>query len=883
MMLTEQESPRAFREMAYAHGLFEAQAARTPHTTAVVCDSRRLSYDDLNTRATALADHLRGLGVTTGSLVAIHLDRSIEMLISVLAVLKAGAAYVPLDPKYPKEMLDFMIEDAQLTVILTDASLASGLKRSDRRLVTPEQVLQELPQRRSPMPKLDVAADDLAYVIYTSGSTGQPKGVEITHGGLANLLQSMQALPGCTAADTVLAVTTLSFDIAALELLLPLTVGARVVLARSQAALDPGALGALIDRHSVTLVQTTPTRWRLLIESGWPRQKGLKALCGGESLSRGLAEELLDRCAELWNMYGPTETTVWACLHRVTRGSGPIPIGRPVPNTTAYVLDARLQPVPIGTPGELCIGGVQVARGYLRRPAITAERFIPDPFVSRKGARLFRTGDLVRALPDGSLEFIGRLDNQLKIRGFRIEPEEVEAVLAGHPQLRFGAVNSYDVRPQKKGLAAYLVFRDPAHSVVAEVRQFLRERLPEHMVPTAYVNLPELPLTPNGKVDRGALPRPALEPIPLEDYAPARNPMEERLAEIWQRILDRPRVGIRDNLFDLGGSSLVSVRLVVEMNRVFKVTLEPIDLLAHPTIERLIPVIQNPARRAHQPALIPIQSGESGQPVFFTWHNARWEVLRLAKAPAQRQPFYISEVPYPAELLLAAAHAELPTFPKLEELAAPHVSLIRGSGLNGPCVIAGASYGAVLAFEVAHQLIAQRIPVTAVCLFDGNIRPGLKRVKLQIRNKAQRALRKWVKRAGPGTSRLEGSTALSEPALPALSRESLDSANWDERWPFINRIWLHIMWHYWPQPLATRGILFRARDNEAYYSKDDDFDGCLGWSKLFTLGLEVIPVSGDHYGIWREPHLEALRRAWARSLRSIAPPGFTEETPSMVD
>jgi thioesterase domain-containing protein len=683
----------------------------------------------------------------------------------------------------------------------------------------------------------------------------------------------MQQQPGCTSSDTVLAVTTLSFDIAALELLLPLSVGGRLVIASTAAAYDPYALVALMERHAVTIFQTTPTRWRFVIESGWTGRPGLKALCGGEAMGRGLAEQLLERCAEVWNMYGPTEATVWCCIHQVQHATGAVPIGRPIAGTQAYVLDARLQPVPVGTAGELYIGGAQLARGYLGKPVLTRERFIPDPFSTKKEARLYATGDTVRWLPDGNLEFLGRSDTQVKIRGLRVELGEIESVLSLHPQLRQCAVTAYEVAPQEKALAAYVVFRDPLQPALQDVRQFLRQRLPEQMVPAAFVVMRELPLTPNGKIDRRALPPARRESAVLGDYVAPETDLQRQVAAVWQSVLHLPRIGLRDNFFELGGYSLLAVRLVNELKRTLGLTLEPMDLLAHPTIEGILPLAQDPRRVRQRPALIPVQRAEKGQPVFFTWHNTRWDLLCLAGAEDARQPFFISEVPYSAEMLLAAARSEEPRFPSLQELAAPHVELVRSVDFRGPCVVAGCSYGAVLAFEVATQLVGRGIPVSAVCLFDGNIRPGTERVKQQLQSKAQALGRRClgvVRSDHTGTDSLAGTRSDPGGALPEMSPEALASATWDERWPFINRIWVHIMWHYWPRRLDSHGVLLRARDNGNYYSKEEDFDGSLGWGKLFAGGVETLAVPGNHYTMWQDPQVATLRESWAACLKAAS-------------
>ncbi|MFA6985650.1 MAG: amino acid adenylation domain-containing protein, partial [Arenimonas sp.] len=405
------------------HGLFEAQAARTPNAIAVEHAGTRLSYAELDAQADALARVLSERGAGPGELVGLFVERSPRMLAAMLGVLKAGAAYVPLDPSYPADRLAFMLEDSAARLVLTERDLLAQLPTSTSDVVLVEEALA-LP--RAARIVRAVRPEDLAYVIFTSGSTGRPKGVQIPHRAAVNFLASVAREPGLTATDTVCAVTTLSFDIALLELLLPLTVGARIVLADRATASDGAALARLIETSGSTLMQATPATWRLLLEAGWSGQSGLRLLSGGEALPRELADRLLGCGSELWNMYGPTETTVWSTLERVRAGSEPVSIGRPLANTEIYVVDARLQLVPAGVPGELLIGGLGVARGYLARPELTAEKFIADPFGKRPGGRLYRTGDLARWRRDGRLEVLGRIDHQVKLRGFRIELGEIE-------------------------------------------------------------------------------------------------------------------------------------------------------------------------------------------------------------------------------------------------------------------------------------------------------------------------------------------------------------------------------------------------------------------------------------------------------------------------
>ena len=472
------------------HALFEAQVEQTPDALAVIFESQSLTYAELNARADRLARHLRALGVGPDVLVALFLDRSLDMVVGMLSVLKAGGAYIPLDPLHPRSRLAHMLEDAQPLILLTQARLRLELPPHRAQAVV---IDGDAPFVAAPAAGGDAGPSDLAYVIYTSGSTGTPKGVEITHGGLVNMLESMRKRPGLAAGDRMLAITTLTFDIAALEIFLPLLCGACVVIASGRTARDGVALIDLIEQADVSVMQATPATLRMLLDAGWAGSPDLTILCGGEAWTAELAGPLLARCRSLWNMYGPTETTVWSAVAKVEAGRQPV-IGAPIANTCLHVLDRALQLVPVGVPGELYIGGAGLARGYLRRPELTRERFVADPFAAEHGARMYRTGDLVRRLPDGSIEMLGRLDHQVKLRGFRIELGEIEAALAKHAAVREAVVVARE-EPGGKRLVAYVVAQGD-DELVGRLRAALAADLPDYMVPAAFVRLEALPLTP---------------------------------------------------------------------------------------------------------------------------------------------------------------------------------------------------------------------------------------------------------------------------------------------------------------------------------------------------------------------------------------------------
>ncbi|MHA3772142.1 non-ribosomal peptide synthetase [Verrucomicrobiota bacterium sgz303538] len=502
------------------HEMIQNQAARTPNSVAVEFEGKCLTYAELDLQSNRLAHVLRSFELEPNELIAVCMDRSLEILVALLGILKAGAAYLPLDPHFPEERLATILRDAQPRAVLTIEGSARNLSFCNGSEETDGDEYADLPliyldaeawegvQDVSICgPQICTQPEHLAYVIYTSGCAGRPKGVQITHGAFANFLASMQQCPGISSEDKLLAITTASFDIAGLELILPLTVGARVVVASEAAVSDGTRLMHCFDRVQPTLMQATPATWRMLMQAGWKGHTGLKVLCGGEAWSKELAAQLLARCGSLWNMYGPTEATVWSAVEPV-KADEPVLIGKPIANTSLLILDQHQQLVPVGVPGELCIGGAGVARGYLHRAELNARKFIRDPFHPKEGVRLYRTGDVARYRPDGKIEFLGRMDSQAKIRGYRVELVEIEAALLTHPAVSQAVVTVYEGLHGEQHLVAYIIGLPGRVSDSSDFVQFLRRKLPEYMVPSAFVVVEALPMTPDGKLDRKALPPP---------------------------------------------------------------------------------------------------------------------------------------------------------------------------------------------------------------------------------------------------------------------------------------------------------------------------------------------------------------------------------------
>jgi amino acid adenylation domain-containing protein len=633
------------------HQLFEKQVKRTPDKIAVVFESQRLTYKELNQKANQLARYLQSLGVTRETRIGICLERSEKMLIGLLGILKAGGTYIPLDPAFPQERLRFMVEDSGVNFLITDsetspltpllikergtesATLLVDKKRGTESITTlpdkemgkesttpllykergdkaqlyrgevinldndweliEKQSCENLPPQTTPK--------NLAYIIYTSGSTGKPKGVQIMHQSLVNCLESMQQKPGLLESDVLLSVTTLSFDIAGLELYLPLITGARLVIVSREISADAIELTRSIEENKVTIMQATPATWRLLLAAGWKGNQQLKVLCGGEALDINVVNELLKRSKEVWNLYGPTEATIWSSVAEcrdVKFNVSPnvpttVPIGKPINNTQFYVLDDNLQPVPIGVPGQLYIGGAGLAKGYLNKPELTTEKFIPNPFppsTPSPPSKIYKTGDLVRYLPDGNLEYLGRIDYQVKLRGFRIELGEIETVLMQHPDVK-QAVVTLSQNQDDERLIAYLISESEVLQI--ELRQFLQDKLPGYMIPSNYIMLEEFPLTPNRKIDRKALPNPDNNRPELENYVTPSSEIEREIAQIWQQVLQVEKIGIHDNFFDLGGHSLSMVKVHSQLREKFSSNIPLVEMFRHPTISSLVNYFSN--------------------------------------------------------------------------------------------------------------------------------------------------------------------------------------------------------------------------------------------------------------------------------------------------
>ena len=843
------------------HQLFEERVEIHPDAIALVFEQQQLTYRELNNRSNQLANYLIGLGVQPDELIGIAIDRSIDTIVSILGILKAGGAYLPLDLAYPPERLSFMLENANVSILLTKKALVEKLPTHQARVVCLDTDWGIVTNPTNP--HCLVRSTNLAYVMYTSGSTGQPKGVCIPHQGVVRLVRETNYLD-FSPQQVFLQLAPISFDAATFEIWGSLLNGAKLVLFPGDKP-SLAELGQIIQKQQITTLLLTAGLFHLMVDERLADLQPLRQLiAGGDVLSVPHVQKVLSNLpnCQLINGYGPTENTTFTCYYPIVKTDTlltSIPIGRPISNTQVYILDAYLQPVPIGIPGQLYIGGDGLARGYLDRPQLTAEKFIPNPFATGK---LYQTGDLARYLPDGNIEFLGRMDNQVKIRGFRIELGEIEAQLAQHPSVREVTVIDREDRPGEKSLVAYLVCPQ-AQPTARELRTFLQSRLPDYLIPSAFVTISSLPLTPNGKIDRRALPAPEFERAesPATRVAP-RNELELQLTEIWERVLGVRSIGIRDNFFELGGHSLIAVRLFAEIEQTWGQNLPLATLFQKQTIAELADVLRQKEWSAPWSSLVTIQPHGS-KPPLFCFHPVGGNVLEyypLAEYLGRDRPIY--------GLQSQGLDGKQQLVTSIPEMASNYIQEMLTIQPQEPYLLIGYSFGGLLVYEVAQQLQALGKRVDFLAVLDYNspniktVRPSFtKSIQIHLSNLLQLANQdkiQYIKdridyRFNNVDYREFLLRSFPEDAPPSSELLQLIDANFQASSSYVAR------------PYSGNLTLFRCQMQTLDYYLSPD----LGWGDLVSGNLEICNVASSHYTILREPVVRLVAEKIVSCLEKI--------------
>lgn len=849
------------------HQLFESQVRRTPDAVAVVSGSQSLTYRQLNERANQVANYLRKVGVGPDVLVAICAERSLEMVISLLASIKAGGAYVPLDPEYPPERLHMMLQDCNSPVVLTQSHLRERIPATNARVLSLDLDWALLQNESTENPDVEMRGTDLVYCIYTSGSTGKPKGVPNVHQAIVNRLLWGQDTYHLTPSDRVLQKTPYSFDVSAWEFFWPLTTGATLVMARPGGHKDPSYLIQLIKRERITTAHFVPSMLAIFLATdGVEECRSLRhVFAAGEALPFEVQNRFFQRLPiKLHNLYGPTEAaievTYWECDPNYDLPI--VPIGKPVANTQIYILDEHLEPVPIGAEGELHIGGIQLARGYLNRPELTAEKFIRDPFSQDPGARLYKTGDLARFLPDGNIEYVGRIDNQVKLRGFRIELGEIEAVLCECPAVQLAAVTVREDVPGDKRLVAYVVqSANPAFSPDS-VKTHLKAKLPEYMIPSRFVLLPEMPLTTSGKIDRKALPKPPAQPEPTQIVA-ARSELESKILPIFRKTLGLKSVGVTDDFFELGGHSLLAARL---LNGIKYATGKHIPLsamLRASTVESLAALISSEGQVSSASFVTQMHPGEKGNLPLFAVVIPGVETLGYAALGRHLgpQPFYTLQAHPSTPVTLPFLPAEL------EAIARDYVAALRSVQPSGPYCFIAMCDDVVITQQMIVQLEKAGHEVGFFAILDTWVlENSMVPWKHRISYYAQR-LRDITSQPWLDQFRSVGQIIRGKVSPDVRVSESVESAP-RRRWKDA----------YWPGPEFQQPkfhapvVMFKRPRQPYFYIKDPQ----MGWGERALGGVEMHNLPLDHQNILREPHIKTIGQIMVARLQQVeaacAPP-----------
>ena len=847
---TEVEYPREL----CVHELVEAQVLRTPNASAVEHSGKRLTYRELNERSNQLARFLRKRGIGHEARVGICLRRSLELPVAILAVLKAGAACVPLDPAYPKERLTYMLEDSEASLVLSQPGLLSEVTDFEAEVVNLEPDWKLFADESRENVRSNVEPENLAYVIYTSGSTGKPRGVLLTHGGLVNHNVAASKLFGITTTDRMAQFASISFDIAIEEIFPTWIAGGSLIVREEDASLAVGDFLRWVDQNGVTALDLPTAYWHELVremsESTLKLPKSLRlVIVGGEKAQSGALatwRKLTGSRVRWVNTYGPTETSVIVTSYEPKDSEelpAVLPIGRPIANTKIYILSKSLQMLPVGVAGDLYVSGPGLARGYLNRPETTAEKFVADPFSQEPGARMYKTGDLARYLANGDIEFAGRTDDQVKIRGYRVELEEIEAVLGAHPGAHEVVVMARENASGEKSLVAYLVPSREQVPTASELRSYLTKKLPHYMVPAAVVLLEAMPKTPNGKVDKRALPAPkAADFAATQEYVAPSSELETQLTKIWETVLDKKPVGIRDNFFELGGHSLLAARLMHRIEQQLGKRLPLAALLQAPTIEQLTRLMGEGA--SSWSSLVPLQP-QGSRPPFFCVHGVGGNVVGfrdLVRHLGSDQPFYA--------LQPQGLDGKQECLTSIPLMAERYIQEIRRVQPEGPYRIGGYSFGGLVAYEMAQILEAQGEGVALLALFDaypGKEESRGEKLKQVLTLPLKERIKFILKKGSFVVMTLRKRIELQ--FLPRALRN-------------VRQACSRAAGDYEVQPYPGRVTLFRVREKSA----DSLNDPYAIWWRMAEGGVELREINGDHLSLLKEPQVRFLAEELADCL-----------------
>ena len=840
------------------HDLIKEVSKTFAKKQALKFEETEISYQELEVQVNQLSHYLVEQGVKSGDIVGVALPRSIELVVSLIALMQCGATYLPLDPNYPINRLEFMLDDSEANFLISSKTFSLSLKTNASVLLY-EDVFSNLSKYPSTALTINIGNDEVAYILYTSGSTGKPKGVSVTHKNLVNFLFSMMLKPGIKNQDRLLSITTISFDIAGLELFLPLLVGATLVIANDDTARDSRLMLKLLQQERITMLQATPTTWQMLLDAGWEKTLPIKALCGGEMLPLPLAKKILSRVDELWNVYGPTETTIWSTVNRINITDEQITIGAPIANTQVYLLNSQGLLVEAGKTGEICIAGDGVAKGYWKRPELTVEKFIDNDFNNDQQAKLYRTGDLGRLLPSGEILCLGRIDHQVKIRGHRIELGEIEEALDEEVEILSSVVVVNSSR-----LMAFVIIneaRDFSEDNIAKWKKNLSAKLPDYMVPQDFNLVAEFPKTLNGKIDRKSLLDHASEKRKTTHFTAPRSKTEHLVGAIWQDCLGLNSIDIFINFFELGGHSLIAVKVMVRIEKETGENYPLSSLLEYPTIEKLAKFIDSDKDISSWSSLTPIKTSGNKAPLYVI-HGADHNVLifeTLSRTLDKEQPVY--------GLQAKGLNGIDAPHDSIEKMAAHYVAEIVESNPTGPYAIAGYSLGGIIAFEMVKILKAQNKKVSSLIILDSYVYPmynhevSFKKTRAHLSYSLGQVgfVARMMLLDKENFSRwldILKAKIKSSYLRIKLGREAQHKLEYP--WPLelddMHRLAVH---NYQIIPEDLEIDLLKVEDNNIFYAHDTNY---LGWREVAKSGVIRHVIPGNHKNMFQSPNDKVLGR-----------------------